>query len=183
MHRLEEQVRPIVSGMLRGRGRALHHDGQTTITTWATLKAFMAQRTVTRDDPLHEVPRAHYDELYALQTSPHPDSRVYTARVAFTEGRAQPGFYHRNSVALTPPGEPPPRDRADGYMLTFSVLDLMPQVFRGYGDGHDYIHRSQLAPCVRQIWPPLGSFTWPPGPPLTSAGLRAIAGPAPEPSS
>jgi hypothetical protein len=50
MSDVEGAVEPYVEGMLVGRGRLLHREGQAAIATWGTLKTLVAQRAF-RDDP------------------------------------------------------------------------------------------------------------------------------------
>jgi hypothetical protein len=176
MSRLEAAVKPIISGMLLGRGRVLHARGQTTLATWALLKMLVVQRTSASKDLM---PPDHYRELYMLRDEQHPPplARVYTARAGWSQDRADFAFYRLNAVQLrtTPPPQP---DQIDGYLATFSVLDLVVQIFRPFAEEGEWLHRPDLASSVAQLWPPLSSFTWPPGPALTQAGVQAISGPA-----
>lgn len=173
MNRVENAVQPYIRGMLKGNRRELHAEGQEAIATWGVLKSLVAQRNFRQDTT---IPSDHYRELYELHDAqqPPPATSVYTARAAWSQGQAKPGFFRLNGIE---------RDRSDsgpeanGYLLTFSALDLVVQVIRVYGDERaEFNHSPRLAPSVRRIWPPTDSFTWPPGPALTADGVLALAG-------
>jgi hypothetical protein len=175
MSRVEDQVKPYISGMLQGRGRQLHEGGQTSIARWGALNAFVAQRSF-KADPVESILPEHFRELYDLRNQARlPDAvTVYTAKTAWSDGHARPGLFHLNGIAR---GDVKDGTQDDGYLLTFSALDLVVQVFRIYGDERaEFSHSPRLAPSVRRIWPPTDSFVWPPGPSLTQAGLLALAG-------
>lgn len=175
MSRREDAVKPYISGMLFGRGRHLHREGQIALATWGALKALVAQRSFREHDPYGRIPDEHYHELYELRDKPIlPDSvAVYTAQTAWSRKQAYPGFYRLNGIALR--GEE--QERQDGYLLTFAVLDVMLQVLRLFDHpGARFGHRPGLAESVRRIYPPTDSFVWPPGPALTQGGVLAIAG-------
>ena len=106
---------------------------------------------------------------------------VYTARAAWSKGSAASGFFRINGVGRDW-DHSSKKDNIDGYIATIGVLDLVVQVFRLYGNPSppEFIHSPRLAPAVRRIWPPLGSFVWPPGPALTEAGVAALGGADPE---
>lgn len=99
---------------------------------------------------------------------------VYTAKAAWSEHRAtSPGFFRLNGLIR---GREK-RGKQDGYLLTFTVLDLVVQVLRVFEDERaEFIYGPSLAPSVARIWPPIDSFVWPPGPALTKAGVLALAG-------
>lgn len=69
------------------------------------------------------------------------------------------------------------RGHDDGYLGTFSALDLVVVVVRVFGDERaEFRFSLSVAPSVRRIWPPGDSFVWPPGPALTDKGLLIAAG-------
>jgi hypothetical protein len=175
MGRREDAVKPYAAGMLIGRGRELHAEGQIAIATWGALKAFVAQRSFRQEDPFGRIPEDHYRDLYETRDQPRLPEQftVYTAKAAWSSKAAEPGFFRLNGLALG--GKK--RNQQDGYLLTFTVLDLVVQVLRVFGDDRaEFIHRPGLSPSVARIWPTVESFTWPPGPALTKAGILAVAG-------
>jgi hypothetical protein len=181
MSRLEEAVKPIISGMLVGRGRELHARGQAAIAAWALLKVLVVQRSFPRES---FVPTRHYAEVFAVrdEQQPPPLYRAYTGRVGWSQGRGDFGFFRMNGVQRRS-GQPEdsriPVDEVDGYLATFTVLDLVVQVFRSLDDEEvEWLHRGDLAPSMARLWPSSGTFIWPPGPSLTAAGVQAISGPA-----
>jgi hypothetical protein len=175
MARREDAVKPYISGMLVGRGRQLHTEGQTAIATWGVLKALVAQRSFRQEDPYGRIPREHYREVYETRDQPIVPEHftVYTAQTAWSKGKAQPGFYRLRGIAR----KGPKRDHQDGYLLTFTVLNLAIQVLRIFEDDRaEFVHSPILSDSVARIWPPVDSFVWPPGPALTKAGVLALAG-------
>lgn len=175
---LDTRVSEMAAGMLTGRGRMLHAGGQTLLAKWGAVKALIVQRTFPETE---RIPDEHYRELYELRDENRLPAfvKVYTAKLGWSQGRAEAGFYRLNGVKQL--GEPDVTgdwDAIDGYLATFSVLDLVIQVFRTV-DGRDaeFIHGQGIGRSVRRIWPPTESFVWPAGPVLTQAGLRAMSGP------
>lgn len=176
MHEIEEAMKRVTERLLLGGRRDLHSGGQATIAAWAALKMLVMSRVMPRRIVLAEDYRAIYDCRGSLQ--PPASMRVYTARAAWTNWQAPSGFFRVNAVGR---GDlkPSNRDQIDGYLATISVLDLVVQVFRVYGDDSavdDFVHSPELAPSLRRIWPDSGPFVWPPGPALTTNGIRALAG-------
>lgn len=169
MNELETGTKALVSGMLLGNGRALHETGQTTLAAWATLKALMLQQVHAAHH--RWIPDATYRSLYELKTRPPEDLRVYTAAVQW---QREPGFYNQTALSPFDPNMPDRVESPRGYLSSFSVLHLVLQVFGSYVEFNKLTHPPAIAPALRQIWPPLGSFTWPPGPALTEAGLRTL---------
>lgn len=177
MSRLESAVKPLIGGMLLGRRRLLHPTGQGTLAAWAVLKVMMMQHAFPREI----IPVGQYAELYAVRDDRRPPHgfRVYTARVAHTEGRAEPGFFHCNGIARVT-GEPITHETpAEGYLATFTVLDLLVQVFRAQesigGDDAEWIHPRNVSPAMRRLWPEPSAFTWG-APTLTASGVAAVSG-------
>lgn len=175
MSRREDAVKPYIEGMLVGRGRQLHTESQAAIATWGALKAFVAQRSFRQEDPYGRIPQEDYRDLYETRDErqlPEPFT-VYTAKAAWSDGAAAPGFFRLNGIAR---GRKQ-RNHQDGYLLTFTALNLVVQVLRIFGDERaEFIHRPGLAPSIAQIWPTGESFTWPPGAALTKDGILALAG-------
>jgi hypothetical protein len=175
MHRIEDAMKACTEHLLLGGSRELHAGGQATIATWAVLKTLVMSRVMPRQLVLDE----DYMALYECRDSLQPPAcvRVYTAKVAWSKSQAPSGFFRVNGVGRDL--ELSDEDQLDGYLATISVLDLVVQVFRVYGDetlAEDFIHDPQLAQCMRRIWPTSPSFIWPPGPAMTKEGLRALAG-------
>jgi hypothetical protein len=57
MSRYESNAQRWITGMLQGRGRALHTTGQTQIAAWAVLKCLIGQRLYPQDSI---IPDDHY---------------------------------------------------------------------------------------------------------------------------
>lgn len=178
MNRTEESAARYISGILQGRGRQLHKEGQTALARWGLLKGLVAQRSF-RDMALVPIESGDYRALYELRdTDRLPDPfTVYTAKVGWSAGKAAPGFFRLNGVARSDRED---RDKFDGYVIAFSVLDLVVLILRIAGDNRaeflQFGHSPRLTETVAQIWPPSESFIWPPGPALTHKGLAALAG-------
>jgi hypothetical protein len=182
MSRYETNVQAWVTGMLRGRGRHLHRTGQTVLAAWAVLKCLVGQRTFA-DQTL--IPEHHYGEVYALRDEARPPNgaQVFTARAAWSEGDAPPGFFRVNGLALLPPEQAVEAGRLDGYVATLSVLDLVVQVFWPYDSRPGVLsHQPGYVRSLHRIWPVSESFVWPPGPSLTGVGIAGISGPEPKPT-
>ena len=176
MHRLEDAVKMILPGMLQGRGRVLHEGEQTKIAAWGIMKSLVTHRCFPQRQT---APQDHYRQVYELgdEQRPPDSPRIYTARAGWSDGKAPPGFYRLNGIVRTPPGETPDWDKRDGYMATFSVLNLVLQVFWAFDEDADFIFPSDVAPAIGQLWPSPKPFTWPPGPALTWRGIARAAGP------
>lgn len=173
MSRCEEEMKELASGLLVGRRRLLYPSQQLLVARWGLLKALICQRSF----PQNDLPIEHYRELYeARDCEALPAAvSVTTARVAWSAGQAPPLFYRLNMIALG--GRPSERGDADGYLITFSMLDLVIQVLRLYNDEtSQFRHPSDLAAQVRSIWPTSKRFIWPPGAALTNEGLEALSG-------
>jgi hypothetical protein len=180
MSRYETNAQRWMTGMLQGRGRELHSTGQTQIAAWAVLKCLIGQR-LYMDDPL--VPAEHYKQIYDLRDDarPPPRPQVFTARAGWSQDAAPPGLFRVNGIGLrTDPSFPEP-ESVRGYMATFSVMDVVLQVFWPYDSSPDgnFEHPTGYLPSLRRIWPVSDSFTWPPGPTLTGVGIAGLAGPEP----
>jgi hypothetical protein len=176
MHRLEDATKAVTEHLLLGGMRELHAGGQATIAAWAVLKILVMSRVM----PRRLVVAADYKAAYEARDTfkPPPTFRVYTAKSAWSNRQAPAGFFRVNGVGLGDI-ETTDEDELDGYLATISVLDLVVQVFRVYGDetaAEDFIHSPGLAPSTRRIWPETPSFIWPPGPALTTNGIKAMAG-------
>lgn len=147
----ETAVQPVITGMLQGHGRALH-EGQARIAAWATMKALLVQRTFPRREL---VPDEHYGEVYATREARRPPSltRVYTAKAGWSKGVASPGFFRLNGIGRAD-AVAAGSDAIHGYLATFSVLDLVVQVFRLHEPTDaDFVHPSEVASSVSRIWP------------------------------
>ncbi|HWA55496.1 MAG TPA: hypothetical protein VG816_15105 [Solirubrobacterales bacterium] len=175
MHRIEDAMKSVTEHLLRGGQRELHAGGQTTIAAWAVLKLLVMSRVM----PRRLVLDADYEAIFETGQELEPPScvRVYTAGAAWSKGQAPSGFFRVNGIEEDL--ETADEDQIDGYLGTISVLDLVVQVFRVYGDdsaSEDFVHSPGLAPSVRRIWPVTPSFVWPPGSLLTTNGIKALAG-------
>lgn len=178
MSRYEGAVKPIISGMLLGRGKRLHEAGQTTVAAWGTLKALAVQHTFPRRELV--LPE-HYTEIYDLRDEIEPPKAVKVAigKTAWSADRAKPAFFHLNGMA--PSAAIAAReDQVDGYLATFSVLDLVFHVFRIYEHtDRNFDLPDPLGASMQHIWPiRRSSFNFPPGPALTDRGLDMISGAA-----
>jgi hypothetical protein len=176
MHRLEDATKALTEHLLMGGGRELHAGGQATIAAWAVLKMLVMSRVMPRRLVLDSDYTATYEARDTFK--PPPSFRVYTAKAAWSHRQAPAGFFRVNGVG-SDDLETANEDELDGYLATISVLDLVVQVFRIYGDeviADDFLHGPRLAPSVRRIWPVTPSFVWPPGPALTTTGIRALGG-------
>ena len=178
MSRREEAAKVYAAGILAGRGRQLHREGQVALAAWGALKAFVAQLGFRDEDPHGRIPVEDYHELYQTRDEPQLPATftVYTGKTAWSSRRAAAGFYRLNGIAIG--GQK--RGRQDGYVLTFTVLDLLIQVVRVFGDDRAaWVEGPGSRSSLAQIWPARDSFVWPPGPPLTKADVLRVAGPDP----
>lgn len=174
MHDLEGAVRPYLVGMLHGDFRHLDERGQEIVAAWFTLKSLMAHRTFPRPDL---IPERHYHALYAIRGAHQPPAGTIVAigKTAWTNGRAQAGYFRTNGLYWHGlEGVAPPGQEANGYIATFSVLDVVGQVVRLYDDRMAVgVQREDF---LRPIFPSRGPFIWPCTPTLTDAGLSLISG-------
>jgi hypothetical protein len=177
MSALEDGAAFFASGMVQGRGRHLHERGQQVLATWIILKALVAARSFPRGVMADFIPPDHYEALYALRSEQTPPSGVIvtTARVPWSLGQADYGFYHLNGIGVR--GVSADESERQGYIATFSVLDFVGQVVWPYDPAliGDWRYIKSLRNSVRQIWPVEGPFIWPPTPILNKSGLYAIA--------
>lgn len=177
MSRIEVGASRFASGMLEGRGRLLHSGGQTALARWALLKAMVGQ-LVFRSSPKESIPPSHYRELFETDQESGTPPGVVTVtmgQTAWRERQAEAGFHAFNGLAR---GEDKSATAPlDGYLLTFSCLDIVFQIVRMFGDERaEYVHNKRLDDTMRRIWPPSDAFTFPFGPALTQGGLRSLAG-------
>jgi hypothetical protein len=175
----EDDVRRLATGMLQGNRRHLHRGGQTSIAAWAVLKCLIGQRIYRQREI---IPEDHYRAVYELRDEKRPPdgAQVFTARATWSTGTAQPGFFRLNGAGRLERDGGDDDERLDGYLATLSVLDLVMLVFWPYDSNPgSFDYPQHFLPCIRQIWPAGDSFVWPPGPALTSPGLKSISGPPP----
>jgi hypothetical protein len=175
MHEIEGATKLSTERLLVGGRRELHSGGQGAIAAWATLKMLVMSRVL----PRRIIRDEDYAEVYASRGSLKPPEtmQVYAAKAAWKEGQAPSGFFHVNGVGLG--GGADNKDELDGYLATISVLNLVVQVLRIYGDepvSAEFSYPGAIASSVRRIWPEPTSFVWPPGPALNTNGLRLMSG-------
>ncbi len=172
MSNLEGRVKDLAEGMLVGRRRMLHPSQQAMLAQWAHLKVLVCQRGF----PRNSIPAEQYREMYSGrdQFKPATTITVGTARSAWSAGGAPPLYYRING--LMPTGGDPGTTVDFGYLATFSVLDLVVQVFWLRDGTREKWLSDTISDQVRIIWPPGRRFAWPGGAALTTAGLAAISG-------
>jgi hypothetical protein len=177
MSRIELGASHVATGLLEGRGRELHAGGQTALARWAVLKALVGQ-LVFRGSPKESIPPSHYAELFEVDRDSGAPPRLVTVtmgRTAWRDGQAEAGFHGFNGIARG--ADKSHSAPLDGYLLTFSCLDIVFQVMRLYGEERaEYVHNERLEDAMQRIWPPSDSFIFPFGPALTQVGIRSIAG-------
>jgi hypothetical protein len=178
MSRAESGAKSYALGMLQGRRRELHPLGQARLAFWAVLKGLVGQRSFRNRPLLQGTPsNTDYTDLYELRDQLRPPDQfsVFTAEIAWSPGE-RPGLFRLNGIARTDIEN----WEESEYLLTYTVLNLAVFVFRSPGDDRpDFTklgHGPSLTKSVRQIWPTGKTFSWPPGPALTGAGLAALAG-------
>ncbi len=171
MSDIEGAAKQIVSGMIQGRGRELHRQGQTTIAVWSVLKAMMFACTAP-EQPLR---KELFRQLLADPSQPPPNVHVWIARAE----ASLLAFWSARGLALDT-NEPVPAaaDHPHFYLSTISVNHLVVRVLFNNepGDDHTLIHGPAIASALAPIWPiEKGTFVWPTGPNLTTRGLHRLA--------
>jgi hypothetical protein len=123
------------------------------------------------------VPNDHYAQLFALKDSICPPAGVFVfgAQTAWSIGEAEPGFMRFNGLVLGVV-EPDSLDHIDGYVATYSVLDVAIHVVWLYEAAYNVPTPQRVPDSFRRIWPSPTTFTWPPGPALTARGLQYVGG-------
>jgi hypothetical protein len=173
MSDLENAVKPLILPLILGRGKQLHPAGQTTIATWALLKAAVA-------DHVGEGPKAvlaeHRHALYESRgkTGVPEHVRVWIARYAGTRYPALSTVRHMGFALTDPRGD---TAHYDGYHVTFSIEHLVIVVF-GHAPTPIPVHLELsrgLNAALHAVWPTQESFTFPSRPALTDAGLRRLS--------
>jgi hypothetical protein len=179
MGRAEDAAERYAAGLLLGRGRLLHREGQAALAYWGMLKGFVAVRSFPQK-PEIPIGEDQYRELFDLrdQAVLPPMISVYTGKTGWSSGHSRyEGFFRLNGISRS---DRENGDQADGYVIAFTVLDLVILVMRVIDDDRAEFfqlgHRPSLTASIRRIWPTTDSCVWPPGPVLTQAGVSALAG-------
>jgi hypothetical protein len=167
MSKLETDVQPYITGLIKGHGRTLYRDGQQLVAFWA-LKTAMMWQYASRSQP---IPARELHALYEAREArvPPPGWQVW---IASTRG-AGVGYHCPVSLKL---GLPDGSD-AQAYASTFSIGHLAFQVF-GHELGEGRAKRDLKPPlgdAVLQIWPYVGPVKLPPSVVLDLAGLELVA--------
>jgi hypothetical protein len=176
MSDLEKAAIPLLTPLLRGRGKALHRDGQRILSAWA-LKTVMVWQESYPSEMQRAIPPQHFRWLYRHRSvrSIKPRWGGQIRLGAYVDPQGPPQFTH-SPLRIEPPGFPPlPPGESNGYSITFSV---------GHAAFHVFGHKLNLqrespgehTEILLQLWPYSGqSVTWPPPRLLSAAHMRGPA--------
>lgn len=163
MAQLEEKAQSLLGGMLEGRGRELHRDGQRTLAAWALKTAMMFDQASPQD--ARAIPVEHYRWL---MDHGEPPEGVWIWIASYDAN--MPGTSKVLAAEVTAPGQDDPSER-NVVVRTFSVG---PVAFQVLGTTSPALWKMAVAwpePNVHQLWPEQGSFTWMPVPAFNDSGL------------
>ncbi len=167
MSAIESETKDLASGIIQGRARVLHKEGQRTLAVWATLKAMMFACTAP------ELPLGQGLFSSLLDDPSVPPSLTYVW-VARADGES-PAFWSASGLAL---GE----EEASGaypplYISTLSVNHLVVQALLNNSEEDlALMHGGDIAAGMQQIWPLKNdTVTAAGGPSLTNRGLHRVA--------
>jgi hypothetical protein len=172
MSALEEEVRPILTPLIRGEAFFLEDVSQRSVAAWVTMKFIVAQQTyepiTTREE------RQHFKQTL----TPLKSWNIWLFPTASAE------WYYRQPAStglagqIIPAGRPKPNSQSItlgiGKLLIFAVsfgIDKPVEDFRITRFGRN-IWPGHLG---RRIWPTIPDFQWPPGPPIDAAQAHQIA--------
>jgi hypothetical protein len=161
MHRLEDEVEPILGPMIAGERASLNGAQTRLIALWVG-KTFMTLQQ-TRPPAHHGIPGAHYRFLYRRREPP-PTMRLWLSH--FADALAVPSSIRAQGLFWQFSGQPRPV-RPNAYTLTFHFGHLVAQTF-----GHILpVRLVEIAPdaftkCRVALWPEVENVKWP------SASLR-----------
>jgi hypothetical protein len=168
MSNLEGRAKAIATGMIQGRGRELHRQGQTTLATWAALKALMFARTTPKLPVKPEI----YQQLYDDPTEPPPGTFVWIARADGSD----PAFWKGNGLGSGPEIDPMRTEYPDWFISTLGINHLVLQVVFNNGPIQELRHGVDIAAAVTRIWPiDKEALVWPATRTLSPVGLRRLA--------
>lgn len=167
MSAIENETKHLASGMIQGRARVLHKEGQRTLAVWAALKAMMFACTA----PELPLRRGLFSRMLEDPGEPPPRTYVWVARA---DGE-NPAFWSASGLVA---GE----EEASGaypplYISTLSVNHLVVQALFNNGEEDlALMHGGDIAAGMQQIWPiENGTVTAASGPSFTNRGLRRVA--------
>lgn len=165
MSDLETAVRPLIEPMIQGYNAALTPDEQTTVATWASMKAAVFEY-VWADEP---VLTAADRQVIMTQNRPPASAQI---RLAAVESNGYPLRALGRGYELRATG-----DKALRLTLTIGVL--VAQVFGGSGAGDHGFHAiTRTGIDFAAIFPPqLRTVAWPPTKLLDDTSLMAFAHP------
>jgi hypothetical protein len=164
---LEHKAGQLLGGMLDGRGRALHQEGQRTLSLWALKTALMFEQAAPRDARV--IPHEHYEAL-CKTGEPAIGTKVWLA----SYDASQVGFTHVIAAEVTALGQSV-RDERNVYVRTFTVGSVAFQVF---GTTNPALYDMVVewgSSNVHSIWPRQGSIVWMPRPAMTDSDLLAFS--------
>jgi hypothetical protein len=171
MSGLEESAKAILEGMIDGRARLLHSGGQTTLASWALLKAMMFDRAVPAES--RAIFPGLYAHLFEHRVPPRDGVRVWLA----AGGAEADPFSAFAALEASAPGEARPAER-NVFVRTFSVGRVLVQVFGTTSPALEQIEVDWSAfgpppsPAVLEIWPAGSARTWWPEPALSVEGAQ-----------
>lgn len=169
MSRLEGTSKELVTGLiLSQRTHALSHAEQIKLSNWLYKTGIMLALLYPEKD--HYVPQADYRYLYE-QTKP-PDSTTIFIAWLDTEGenRRQLGWAKPRRLDFSGADG---TIAAQGYTISFSVMGLLCQIFRGPHGGL-FERPRQYADAWTRVYP-VSTGTWPPSQFFLAEKLEDVA--------
>lgn len=172
MREMDNDVRPLIEGMLDGQARSLSIVEQTTVATWATKMMLTWQAANIRRQCVVG------DELYRWferHRQPLPGSRIWLCH--YTDTERGPFVSHQWGVSFAPEGDPGPQpgDPINGFSVTFALGQLGFWLFNADLPGKSAGSNRMLD----LIWPALSESYWPPPSAIGSEAkllARSLAG-------
>jgi hypothetical protein len=167
MSRLEDEAKPLLFGMLHGRGRTLHRGGQLALATWALKTVLVGAHSQAGGGRLF--PGRLHRHLYVHQQPPE-DVRIWMT----TYSGNHPAVYDLYGLDLDD-RQDPSRGQRDIYGATVTLGPVAFQIYSAEIPELIDIVQGWPWPNVTQIWPYGGSFTWAPSPALDDGALVAFS--------
>lgn len=156
---MENDTRPLLLRMFDAATGAIEQFSltpaeQTQLATWAVKTAFLLDALA---QPV--VPRGYLHE-FALRRAPSAATVVWVA--GFTPHG--PAIAAKRALDFPGPGGTPTTNSPNGFVVTFTILDVLFQVVGQFNDEVARVRddRAQYAPALFRIWPTQAAVIWPP---------------------